>query len=114
MGGWQRSLPRWVPMPGGASPTGCSPGGWSARWTGTASSASSPACPGAEVGAADPVEPAQPGDERVDVLVRVLEDRRWRGLALDRLCADLVAALDTWEVERAAFHRDLRRLLEEH
>jgi hypothetical protein len=69
--------------------------------------------PGADVGAADPVEPAQPGDERVDVLVHVLEDRRWRGLALDRLCADLVAALDTWEVERGAFHRDLRRLLEE-
>jgi hypothetical protein len=70
--------------------------------------------PGTDVGAADPLEPAQPDDERVDVLVRVLEDRHWRGLALDRLCADLVSALDTWEVEREAFHRDLRRLLEEH
>jgi hypothetical protein len=70
--------------------------------------------PGTHVGAAHPVEPAEPGDERVDVLVRVLEDRPWRGLVLDRLGADLVTALETWEAERAAFHRDLRRLLEEH
>jgi hypothetical protein len=70
--------------------------------------------PGTDVGAADPVEPAEPGDERVDVLVRVLADRHWRGLALDRLCADLLAALDTWEAEREAFLRDLRRLLEDH
>jgi hypothetical protein len=70
--------------------------------------------PGTHVGAADPVEPAQADDERVDVLVGVLTDRYWRGLALDRLSADLVAALDTWETEQEAFHRDLRRLLEEH
>ena len=64
--------------------------------------------PGTDVGAADPVEPAEAGDQRVDLLVRVLADRHWRGLALDRLCADLVAALDGWQVERDGFHRDLR------
>jgi hypothetical protein len=66
-----------------------------------------------DLGAAGQVEPAQPGDERVDVLVRVLEDRRWRGLALDRLCADLVAALDAGQTQRDAFHSYLQRLLEE-
>jgi hypothetical protein len=67
--------------------------------------------PGTDVGAAEPVQPAEPGDERVDLLVGVLADRHWRGLALDRLCADLVAALDTWQAGRDAFHRDLRKLL---
>ena len=69
--------------------------------------------PGTDVGLAGPVEPAQPGDERVDVLVRVVEARPWRRQSLDRLCADLTAALDAWRDERDAFHRDLRRLLEE-
>jgi membrane protein len=68
---------------------------------------------GADLGPVDPVEPAEPGDERVDVLMWVLEDRHWRGLSLDRLCDDLVAALDFWEHERAEFDRGLRRLLEE-
>jgi hypothetical protein len=69
--------------------------------------------PGTDLGEAGPVEPADPGDERVDVLVRVLEDRHWRGLSLPRLCADLVGALDEWQTQRDAFHSDLRRLLEE-
>ena len=68
---------------------------------------------GTDVGVAGPVEPAQPGDERVDVLVRVVEVRPWRRQSLDRLCADLTAALDAWRDERDAFHRDLRRLHEE-
>ena len=70
--------------------------------------------PGTDVGAAQPVEPVEPGDERVDVLVGVLVDQPWRGLVLDRLCADLVTALDAWGAEREAFHRELRRLLEDH
>jgi hypothetical protein len=70
--------------------------------------------PGTDVGPAGAVEPAEPGDERVDLLVHLLADRQWRGLALERLCADLVAALDAWQVRRDAFHRDLRRLLGEH
>ena len=68
---------------------------------------------GTDVGPVDPVEPAEPGDERVDGLVRVLEGRHWRGLSLDRLCDDLVVALDGWRARWDAFHHDLRRLLEE-
>jgi hypothetical protein len=70
--------------------------------------------PGTDVGPASPVEPATSGDDRVDVLVDVLAERPWRSWVLDRLCAELVRALDSWEAEREAFHRDLRRLLEEH
>jgi hypothetical protein len=69
--------------------------------------------PGADVGVAGPVEPAPPEDERVDVVVRVLQTRHWREQSLDRLCADLVSALDTWQDDRNAWHLDLRRLLEE-
>jgi hypothetical protein len=70
--------------------------------------------PGTDVGTPGPVEPAEPGDERVDVLVHALEDRHWRGLVLDQLSADLVAALDAWRSERAQFDRDLLRFLGEH
>jgi hypothetical protein len=70
--------------------------------------------PGTAVGGVGPLEPAEPGDERVDVLLRVLGDRPWRGLLLDRLCVELVAALDEWQTERDGFHSDLRRLLEGH
>ena len=69
--------------------------------------------PGADVGVAGPVEPAQPEDERVDAVVRILEARHWREQSLDRLCADLMSALDTWRDDRNALHLDLRRLLEE-
>jgi hypothetical protein len=67
--------------------------------------------PGAEVHMPEPVESAESGDERVDVLVRLLESRRWRESSLDRLCADLTAALDAWQAEHEAFHTGLRRLL---
>jgi hypothetical protein len=56
--------------------------------------------PGADAGEAGPVEPADPGDARVDLLVRTLEARQWRGFSLDRLCADLVAALAAWQAAR--------------
>ena len=65
--------------------------------------------PGAEPGPVHPVEPTEPGDPRSDVLVRVLADRPWRQLSLDRLCTDLVAALDQWQAERDASHDDLWR-----
>jgi hypothetical protein len=55
--------------------------------------------PGAKAGEVGPVEPADPGDARVDLLVRTLEARRWRGFSLDRLCADLIAALAAWQAD---------------
>jgi hypothetical protein len=52
--------------------------------------------PGAAVGPVHPVEPADLCDPRVEVLVRVLELRRWRSSTLDRLSVDVVAILDAW------------------
>jgi hypothetical protein len=68
---------------------------------------------GTDIGPVDPLEPAEPGDERVDVLTQVLRDRRWRGLALDRLSEVLLAALDGWYRDRDELDRGLRRLLGE-
>jgi hypothetical protein len=59
--------------------------------------------PGIDVGAAGPVEPAEPHDVRVDALVMVLRSRRWRELALDRLCVDLVTSLAVWLSEPHSF-----------
>jgi hypothetical protein len=55
--------------------------------------------PGANAGPLGSVEPADPGDARVDLLVRRLEARQWRGFSLERLCADLVAALAAWQAD---------------
>jgi hypothetical protein len=53
--------------------------------------------PGAKAGRPGPVEPADPGDVRVELLACTLEAQRWRGLSLDRLCADLIAVLAVWQ-----------------
>jgi hypothetical protein len=66
--------------------------------------------PGAAVGEPGPLEPTENGDVRVDVLVRALEHRRWRSFSVERLCADLVAALDEWQAERDSFGAGDRRL----
>ncbi|WP_138760007.1 hypothetical protein [Modestobacter altitudinis] len=69
--------------------------------------------PGADVGDFGPVDPADPGDGRVEAVVRALDQRRWRGSSLDRLCAELVASLESWQTARDSFdEEDLRRLLE--
>jgi hypothetical protein len=39
------------------------------------------------------VEPADPGDERVEVLVAMLRGLRWRMLTRTALCRQLVSAL---------------------
>jgi hypothetical protein len=66
---------------------------------------------GADVGAFEPVHAADPGDGRVEALVRVLGHRRWRGSSLDRLCVDLVASLDAWQRARDSLDDDRRRRL---
>ena len=70
--------------------------------------------PGTDLGEVGPVEPADAGDERVDVLLSALDGRQWRGWSLGRLCTDLLASLGAWQAEREALESDLRRLLEGH
>jgi hypothetical protein len=70
--------------------------------------------PGTDLGQVAPVEAADAGDERVDVLLTALHGQRWRGWALGRLCTDLLVALDSWQAEREGLESGLRRLLEGH
>ena len=65
--------------------------------------------PGTDPGSSGAAEPTEPDDPRVAVLLRVLADRPWRGLTLDRLVIDLVAALDAWQAGRDVLDRGLRR-----
>jgi hypothetical protein len=62
--------------------------------------------PGAAVGAFEPVLAADPGDGRVEVLVRVLRYSQWRGSSLDRLCLELVTALDRWRSQHERSRTD--------
>jgi hypothetical protein len=52
------------------------------------------------VGGPAPLEPADPDDERVSVLVTELHGQQWRGWSLDRLSAQLPAWLHAWRAER--------------
>jgi len=61
-----------------------------------------------------PVEPADAGDERVPFLMSALDGQQWRGWSLGRLCAELLASLESWQAERQSLESDLRRLLEGH
>jgi hypothetical protein len=70
------------------------------------------ALPGVDVGAVDPLEPADMDDERVDVLVGDLEGRPWRAWSLACVCSHLTAVLDSWLTDRDSFHSGLRRLLD--
>jgi hypothetical protein len=69
--------------------------------------------PGAAVGEPGPVEPTENGDVRIDVLVGALEHRRWRGYSVERLCADLVAALDAWQAACESSGSGIRRTLDD-
>ena len=74
--------------------------------------------PGTDVGDFGPAHPADDRDGRVEAVVRVLDRLRWRGSSLDRLCAELVAAVEAWQTARNSFDddddddEDLRRMLE--
>ena len=66
--------------------------------------------PGTEIGDSDALEPADARDDRVDVLVDVLEGQQWRARSLIRLCMDLAATMAGWHDARDATGDDLRRL----
>ena len=68
--------------------------------------------PESDVGPFEPLEPADSGDGRVEALVRMLGQRRWRDSSLDRLCVDLIATLDAWQAARDSFEDDLRQMRE--
>jgi hypothetical protein len=68
---------------------------------------------GAVVGELEPIEPVEDGDRRLDVLVRALTGRRWRRFSLDRLCVELLAALDGWQARRDSFDPGVGRLLDD-
>ena len=61
--------------------------------------------PGTDVGAIPPVDPADTGDERVHSLMRALDGQQWRARSLGRLCADLLASLESWQAERGSLDR---------
>lgn len=58
------------------------------------------------------VEPADPADERVAVLVEALNALRWRVLTRTALCRQLVGALDCWSVRRRLAEIELGWLLD--
>jgi hypothetical protein len=60
----------------------------------------------------DDVDPADPGDERVAVLVTALYALRWRMLTRTALCRQLVSALESWSVRRQLADIELGWLLD--
>jgi hypothetical protein len=58
------------------------------------------------------VEPAEPSDERVVVLIEALSTLRWRMLTRVALCRQLVNALERWTVRRRLVDIELSWLLD--
>jgi hypothetical protein len=58
------------------------------------------------------VVPADPGDERVELLVAMLRTLRWRVLTRTALCRQLVSALESWSVRRRLADIELGWLLD--
>jgi len=58
------------------------------------------------------VVPADPGDERVELLVAMLWTLRWRVLTRTALCCQLVSALESWSVRRQLADIELGWLLD--
>jgi hypothetical protein len=56
--------------------------------------------------------PADPGDERVELLVAMLRTLRWRVLTRAALCRQLVSALESWSVRRQLADIELGWLLD--
>ena len=58
------------------------------------------------------VVPADPGDERVELLVAMLRTLRWRVLTRTALCRQLVSALESWSVRRQLAELELGWMLD--
>ena len=58
------------------------------------------------------IVPADPGDERVELLVAMLRTLRWRVLTRTALCRQLVSALESWSVYRRLVDIELGWLLD--
>jgi hypothetical protein len=56
--------------------------------------------------------PADPADERVELLVAMLRTLRWRVLTRTALCHQLVSALEKWSVHRRLVDIELGWLLD--
>ena len=69
--------------------------------------------PGVATGVDRRVEPVDADDVRIEPLVEALHGRHWRALTLERVAADLVAALEAWHAKRMRFDAALERLLDE-
>jgi hypothetical protein len=69
--------------------------------------------PGTVIGPVEALEPAEADDLRVDVLVRGLDGRQWRGWSLARVCGTVTSILDAWHRARDSDDTDLRRRLED-
>jgi hypothetical protein len=69
--------------------------------------------PGAAIGDPGPVEPAERGDVRVEVLVDFLSGHRWRTLTLVAVGGHLLNELDGWYRQRQRFDVELGELLDD-
>lgn len=69
--------------------------------------------PGTATGITGPLTPVDGDDDRVAVLVAVLDGQQWRGWSLQRLSAHLLAGLRAWRDRRDALEWEVRRLLDE-
>ena len=58
------------------------------------------------------IVPADPADERVELLVAMLRTLRWRVLTRTALCRQLVSALESWSVRRRLADIELGWLLD--
>jgi hypothetical protein len=69
--------------------------------------------PGAAIADPAPVEPAERGDVRVEVLVDFLTHHRWRTLTLAAVGGHLLNELDRWCRQRQRLDAELRELLDD-
>jgi hypothetical protein len=69
--------------------------------------------PGAAIGDPGPVEPAERGDVRVEVLVDFLSGHRWRTLTLAAVGGHLLNELGGWYRQRQRLDAELGELLDD-